>query len=105
MTLRKESGLVFILVFEETAANTGSKSLLKTTPTKLSLAFPLWLLLRLLISCDFHSGNYIKEEQGEGLDIGGWLDFISKLMEGKETRRLLEVYQSPGHLKDRCVYS
>ena len=40
MALRKESAVVFILVFKEAAANPGSKSLYKTIPTKLSLALP-----------------------------------------------------------------
>ena len=38
MTLRKQSGLLFILVSEEVAADTSSRSLFKTTPTK--LGFP-----------------------------------------------------------------
>ena len=38
MALRKQSGLLFILVSEEVAANTSFRSLFKTTPTK--LGFP-----------------------------------------------------------------
>ena len=38
MTWRKQSGLLFILVSEEVAADTSSRPLFKTTPTK--LGFP-----------------------------------------------------------------
>lgn len=64
MTLRKESAVVFILVFKEAAANPGSKSLYKNHPHQTESCTSLMALPRLLISCDFHTGNYTKEEQG-----------------------------------------
>lgn len=79
----KESGFIFILAFEDAAADSGSKSLLKTTPTKLSLVLPSWLLSRLPISCDFHTGSYAKEEKDKGVEAGGWLDFSSRFMRGE----------------------
>lgn len=83
MTLGKESGLVFTLAFEKAAANSDSKSLLKPPPPSRGLHFP-YASCSLLISCDFHTGSCVEEQQGEGLDVDGWLTLSEDRWEGRE---------------------